>query len=65
MKINVTSISQIETKYEMRQAPSFLVDVYLTEYQMEQLFWQLWEDVGDETLNSWLNREDKQMIPKD
>ena len=64
MKINVTSISEIEPNLEYRKPSTLTVEAHLTEYQMQQLFYQLWEDVGDEILNDWLKCEGKQMIEK-
>lgn len=62
MKINVESIHGIESKLESRKPSSFLIDVHLSKGKMQDLFYQIWEEVGDEILQEWLNSEEKQMI---
>lgn len=52
MEINVTSINGINTEYEMRKPASLMVDVNITEYQIRELFYQLWEYVGNELKRS-------------
>lgn len=62
MKINVRTIIEIEPQIEMRAPATLIINVDMNKEQKRSLFYTMWEDVGDEILQEWLNSEGKQMI---
>lgn len=62
MKINVRGLMGVEPKIEMRAPQTLEINVDINKGQMQDLFYKIWTDVGDEILQEWLNSEEKQMI---
>ena len=62
MKINVQSIDGVESQIEQRAPATLIVNAHLTKSQLQTLFYQIWEHVGDDILQEWLNAEDKKMV---
>lgn len=57
MEINVQAINEITIKYEMSAPATFIINVYLRNHQIEDLFYLIWEEFGTEGINEFLNRE--------
>lgn len=57
MKINVEAINEITTHYEMNKPPSFFINVHLKEHQIEYLFYQIWEEIGEDGINEIVKKE--------
>lgn len=65
MTINVCALFEVRPMYEMRKPSSLDLTVSMDEYRLEKLFYQIWEDVGDDGLNKWLTREGYNNLHKD
>lgn len=64
MIINVNGINKIEPKLESRKPSTLNIHVHLTVGQMEQIFYELWDEVGSDTFNEWLEKEDMKLSHK-
>lgn len=54
MKIVVDMVTRIEAAYRSGSCPVLAIHADLTKMQMQDLFIELWEAVGDEGLQEWV-----------
>lgn len=57
MKINVQTIDGIEPQIEMRAPSTLVINAHLTKAQMQRIFYQIWEEVGNEILKEWIKND--------
>lgn len=62
MKIEVNEIDSIKPGHFLSSELALEIDVILTTKQMENVFCQIWEVVGDEGINSWLDSEGYSLV---
>ena len=64
MIINVQDLLRIEPKLECRKPSTLDIHAHLTVGQMENLFYTIWDEVGNDILNEWLEKEDMKLSHK-
>ena len=62
MKIEVVNILEITPKNRRLKPSSMVIHVYTEQYQLEDMFNQIREDVGIDIMSEWL--EDYEIIMK-
>ena len=64
MIINVQDVLRIEPKLEFSKPSTLNITCHLTEDQLEKLFYAIWDKVGNDKLNEWLEKEDMKLTHK-
>lgn len=57
MILNINKINSITPHSEQSDIFTLDVDVELSEGKAEKLFYKLWSEFGDQTMEKWLNTE--------